>query len=156
MRTPQSAFCGCFPSARRPTSRRTSWGDLLASVARSGDQERRHEAIRRGEHVGVSAITLLEIVLLGEGGKPIGAGVNDLLNQLDTNPIFKIVPLTSDIAQEVAARYENQQIEPIHLLAALVTQTDGVVPPLLARLGIHTGALTQEIDRQIARLPMCC
>src|SRR5947207_5532827 len=56
-------------------------------------------------------------------------------------------------AQEVAARYENQQIEPIHLLAALVTQTDGVVPPLLARLGIHTEALTQEIDREIARLP---
>jgi ATP-dependent Clp protease ATP-binding subunit ClpB len=56
-------------------------------------------------------------------------------------------------AQEVAARYENQQIEPIHLLAALVAQSDGVVPPLLARLGIHTEALTQEIDREIARLP---
>src|SRR5438552_15138697 len=36
-------------------------------------------------------------------------------------------------AQEVAARHENQQIEPVHLLAALVTQADGVVPPLLAR-----------------------
>ena len=56
-------------------------------------------------------------------------------------------------AQEVAARYENQQIEPIHLLAAFVAQTDGVVPPLLARMGIHTEALTQEIDREIARLP---
>jgi len=30
-------------------------------------------------------------------------------------------------AQEVAARHENQQIEPIHLLAALVSQADGVV-----------------------------
>ena len=56
-------------------------------------------------------------------------------------------------AQEVAAQHENQQIEPIHLLAALVAQTDGVVPPLLARLGIHTEALTQEIAREIARLP---
>jgi len=56
-------------------------------------------------------------------------------------------------AQEVAARHENQQIEPIHLLAALVAQSDGVVPPLLARLGIHTEALGQEIERQIARLP---
>src|SRR5579864_4201863 len=56
-------------------------------------------------------------------------------------------------AQEVAARQENQQIEPIHLLAALVAQADGVVPPLLARLGIHTEVLTQEIEREIARLP---
>jgi ATP-dependent Clp protease ATP-binding subunit ClpB len=56
-------------------------------------------------------------------------------------------------AQEVAARHENQQIEPMHLLAALVAQTDGVVPPLLARLGIHTEALTQDIEREISRLP---
>jgi ATP-dependent Clp protease ATP-binding subunit ClpB len=56
-------------------------------------------------------------------------------------------------AQEVAARHENQQIEPVHLLAALVAQSDGVVPPLLARLGIHTEALTQEIEREIGRLP---
>src|SRR6202521_2742381 len=56
-------------------------------------------------------------------------------------------------AQEIAGRHENQQIEPIHLLAALVTQADGVVAPLLARLGIRAELLTQEIEREIARLP---
>src|SRR6267154_1322484 len=56
-------------------------------------------------------------------------------------------------AQEVAARHENQQIEPMHLLAALVAQADGVVPPLLARLGAHSEALSQEIEREIGRLP---
>jgi ATP-dependent Clp protease ATP-binding subunit ClpB len=56
-------------------------------------------------------------------------------------------------AKDVAARHENQQIEPVHLLEALVSQTDGIVPPLLARLGIRTEALTQEIAREIARLP---
>src|SRR5271163_5023372 len=56
-------------------------------------------------------------------------------------------------AQEVAARYENQQIEPLHLLEALVAQKEGVVSPLVARLGIRTELLTQEIDREIARLP---
>ena len=56
-------------------------------------------------------------------------------------------------AQEVAAQNENQQIEPIHLLAALVAQADGVVPPLLARLGIHSEALRQEMEREIAHLP---
>jgi ATP-dependent Clp protease ATP-binding subunit ClpB len=56
-------------------------------------------------------------------------------------------------ANDVAARHENQQIEPVHLLEALVSQKDGVVPPLLARLGIRIEALTPEIAREIARLP---
>jgi ATP-dependent Clp protease ATP-binding subunit ClpB len=56
-------------------------------------------------------------------------------------------------AQEVAARHENQQVEPVHLLVALVAQADGVVPPLLARLGIRTETLTPEIEREIGRLP---
>src|ERR1700719_4301304 len=56
-------------------------------------------------------------------------------------------------AQEIAARHENQQVEPIHLLAALISQPEGVVPPLLARLGIRTELLSQEIEREIGRLP---
>jgi ATP-dependent Clp protease ATP-binding subunit ClpB len=56
-------------------------------------------------------------------------------------------------ANDVAARHENQQIEPVHLLEALVSQADGVVPPLLARLGIRTELLTPEIEREIRRLP---
>src|SRR5579864_5829909 len=56
-------------------------------------------------------------------------------------------------ANDVAARHENQQLEPIHLLAALVAQMDGVVPSLLARLGTRTEVLQLEIEREIARLP---
>jgi ATP-dependent Clp protease ATP-binding subunit ClpB len=56
-------------------------------------------------------------------------------------------------AQEIAARHENQSVEPLHLLAALVQQQDGVVPPLLARLGIRTELLSQDIDGEIGRLP---
>src|SRR6195256_599970 len=56
-------------------------------------------------------------------------------------------------AQEIAASHENQQIEPIHLLSALVNQPDGVVPPLLARLGIRTELLSQDVEREIGRLP---
>src|SRR5260221_2621624 len=56
-------------------------------------------------------------------------------------------------AQEVAAHHENQQIEPIHLLAALVSQADGVVPSLLTRLGARSETLSQEIEKEIGRLP---
>jgi ATP-dependent Clp protease ATP-binding subunit ClpB len=57
------------------------------------------------------------------------------------------------VAQEIAARHENQAVEPVHLLEALVEQQDGVVPPLLARLGIRIEQLAREIEREIGRLP---
>ncbi|MBZ5701944.1 MAG: ATP-dependent chaperone ClpB [Acidobacteriia bacterium] len=56
-------------------------------------------------------------------------------------------------AQEVAARHEQQQIEPLHLLAAMAAQTDGVVPALLARLGVRAEALGAELERELGRLP---
>ena len=61
-------------------------------------------------------------------------------------------------AQEVAARHENQQIEPVHLLAALVAQPDGVVSPLLARLGfaVKTGARARTRDGPAAESDRLC
>ena len=56
-------------------------------------------------------------------------------------------------AQEVAASRQNQAVEPLHLLAALIQQADGVVPPLLARLGIRSEQLKQDLEREIGRLP---
>src|SRR5258707_15675971 len=56
-------------------------------------------------------------------------------------------------AQEIAARHDHQQIEPLHLLAALVAQRDGIVPPLLSRLGVRPETLAAEIDARFARLP---
>jgi PIN domain nuclease of toxin-antitoxin system len=61
------------------------------------------DAERRGECVGVSAFSLIEIVLLAEGRKRIGAGVNELFHELDTRPAFRIIPLTTDVALEMAA-----------------------------------------------------
>jgi ATP-dependent Clp protease ATP-binding subunit ClpB len=56
-------------------------------------------------------------------------------------------------AQEVAASHENQEVQPVHLLTALITQADGVVSPLLARLGIRSEMLSQDLEREISRLP---
>ncbi|MGA7622588.1 MAG: ATP-dependent chaperone ClpB [Candidatus Acidiferrales bacterium] len=56
-------------------------------------------------------------------------------------------------AQEMGARSGQQQIEPAHLLWALVAQGDGVVPPLLEKLGVSPTRLAADLDRQIERLP---
>jgi len=56
-------------------------------------------------------------------------------------------------AQDIAGKAGQQQIEPLHLLAALVGQQDGVVPPLLNRLGVRPESLEAEIEAQLSRLP---
>ncbi len=56
-------------------------------------------------------------------------------------------------AQELASRSGQQQIEPLHILWALVAQGDGVVPPLLEKLGTPPAALASEAEKQIDRLP---
>jgi len=56
-------------------------------------------------------------------------------------------------AQELAARSGQQQIEPLHLLWALIAQGDGVVPPLLEKLGTRPTTLAAEAEKQIERLP---
>jgi PIN domain nuclease of toxin-antitoxin system len=78
----------------------------LLSDPRKLSREQRHvldEAVRRRECLGVSAFSLLEIALLAEGRKRIGAGMDELFHELDTNPAFRIIPLTTEVAHEVAA-----------------------------------------------------
>src|SRR6202521_2375945 len=56
-------------------------------------------------------------------------------------------------AQEMGGRSGQQQIEPLHLLWALIAQGDGVVPPLLEKLGAAPTRLASEIEKQVERLP---
>ena len=56
-------------------------------------------------------------------------------------------------AQEMGSRSGQQQIEPLHLLWALAAQGDGVVPPLLEKLGVSPAQLASEIEKQVERLP---
>jgi ATP-dependent Clp protease ATP-binding subunit ClpB len=56
-------------------------------------------------------------------------------------------------AQEMGGRSGQQQIEPLHLLWALIAQGDGVVPPLLEKLGVSPTRLAGEVEKQIERLP---
>ena len=62
------------------------------------------EAVRRAEPVALSAITLLEIALLTSNGSArIKGTIEDLFNELQGNPAFRVLPLTFEIASEVAS-----------------------------------------------------
>jgi ATP-dependent Clp protease ATP-binding subunit ClpB len=56
-------------------------------------------------------------------------------------------------AQRRAAEVDHQQVEPVHLLAALLAQSDGVVLPLLGRLGAAPAAVRARLEAVLDRLP---
>lgn len=56
-------------------------------------------------------------------------------------------------AQGLAERNGNSNIEPEHLLLALLEQGDGIVPQVLTKLNIAVGAMQQQMRAEIARFP---
>ena len=56
-------------------------------------------------------------------------------------------------AQSIAVGHDNQYIEPVHLLAALVAQQDGSARSLMSHAGVHVQALQSALNDAIGRLP---
>ena len=56
-------------------------------------------------------------------------------------------------ADSIAHRRDHAAIEAEHLLAALLEQADGVVPPLIERLGADGSELRAGVDRSLAQRP---
>ena len=56
-------------------------------------------------------------------------------------------------AQEMATEAGNPQIEPIHLLASLLAEKEGVVGPLLEKIGINRSQLDQMVAAELSHLP---
>src|SRR5688572_26806899 len=56
-------------------------------------------------------------------------------------------------AQMIAADNGQHGIEPIHLLAALLAQDDGIVMTLLIKLGISIAGLQSDLVRMLDAIP---
>ncbi len=56
-------------------------------------------------------------------------------------------------AQQLAERADHPQIEPEHLLAALVAQPDGIVPSILRKLNVAPDAVATALKAELDRLP---
>jgi len=60
-------------------------------------------ALHHRELVAISAITLLEIAVLGQPGSRRHIPADKVLSEIDSSPDFQVLPLTVEIAAEVAA-----------------------------------------------------
>jgi ATP-dependent Clp protease ATP-binding subunit ClpB len=56
-------------------------------------------------------------------------------------------------AIELAERNQNQQVEPEHLLAAMLEQPEGIVRPVLGKLGVNVQVVLNDVQAAIARFP---
>jgi ATP-dependent Clp protease ATP-binding subunit ClpB len=56
-------------------------------------------------------------------------------------------------AQSIGVGHDNQYIEPVHVLLAMLRQSDGGARSLLARAGVNVAALTTALDAAVKRQP---
>ena len=56
-------------------------------------------------------------------------------------------------ANELASEHGNPELQPVHLLAALLEDKEGIVPPVLEKIGIGPQAVLAEIYKELEKLP---
>src|SRR5262245_58209814 len=56
-------------------------------------------------------------------------------------------------AIELAEQNTHQQVEPEHLLAAMLDQPEGIVRPILGKLGVNVAVVLNDTQAAVARFP---
>src|ERR1700719_603107 len=56
-------------------------------------------------------------------------------------------------ANEFPSEHGNPELLPTHLLAALLEDKEGIVPPVLEKIGIGPQAVLSEAYRELEKLP---
>ncbi len=56
-------------------------------------------------------------------------------------------------AQSLATRHNHSQIEPAHLLGAMLGEEEGVAASILKKLGVSPGSIDREVTLALGRLP---
>src|ERR1700758_5160145 len=56
-------------------------------------------------------------------------------------------------ASQLASEHGNPELLPVHLLAPLLEDKEGIVPPVLEKIGIGPQSVLSEIYRETEKLP---
>ena len=57
------------------------------------------------------------------------------------------------IAQQLAEKFGHQQIEPEHILRALMEQREGVIPSILGKIGADQQQVIEQVDVALEKIP---
>src|SRR5262245_10778140 len=72
---------------------------------------------------------------------------------LDPNRFTRKTGEALQVAQTLAREHNHSQVTPEHLLAALVSQPEGVVLPVLERLGVPAKTVRDKVEESLRALP---
>src|SRR3974390_181859 len=56
-------------------------------------------------------------------------------------------------ANDIASEHGNPELQPVHILAALLQDQEGIIPPLLERVGLQPQSALADAMREIDKLP---
>jgi ATP-dependent Clp protease ATP-binding subunit ClpB len=56
-------------------------------------------------------------------------------------------------AQSLASQHNHQQVEPEHLLAAMLAEPQGIAAAMLRKLGASPAEIAEELSRLIEKIP---
>jgi ATP-dependent Clp protease ATP-binding subunit ClpB len=56
-------------------------------------------------------------------------------------------------AQSMASKHNNQQVEPEHLLLAMLNEPEGIARAMLNKLGVSSDDVSRELDKSIDKFP---
>ena len=56
-------------------------------------------------------------------------------------------------AQRIAEKYQHQQVDPEHVMTALAVQPDGIVVPLLRKMGVDPAVLLKQLEEALEKVP---
>jgi ATP-dependent Clp protease ATP-binding subunit ClpB len=54
-------------------------------------------------------------------------------------------------AQAITEKHDHQQVEPEHLLLALILQTEGIIPQVFQKLGVSLPVLTSQVEEALKK-----
>lgn len=57
------------------------------------------------------------------------------------------------LSQQIASDNQNQSLEPIHVLNAMLQDTQGIIPPMLNKIGANVDFIRTKVDDSIDSLP---
>ena len=80
----------------------------MSEPARLSKEQARvlHQSLGRGEAIAVSALSILEIAMWERSSRKTMGSVENLLVEIETNPVFHVLPITVPIALDAAALIE--------------------------------------------------
>ena len=72
---------------------------------------------------------------------------------MNTNQYTQKTVEAIQAAQQLAVEYQHNALEPEHLLLALASQENGLIPQLLQKMNVDAGSFTAAVSEKLAGLP---